>query len=85
MDLQIKTHEIFGKKKKKRFSNPLRQKTHLKPFLIHTKGLGSFKSFVEEGRMRTGVTEKRTKTNRESGVLACVYVRFFKKMLSFSY
>ena len=31
MDLQIKTHEIFGKKKKKRFSNPLRQKT-LKTF-----------------------------------------------------
>ena len=30
----------------------------------------------ERGR---GVIEKRTKTNRGRGVLACVYVRFFKK------
>ena len=30
-----------------------------------------------------GVTEKRTKTNRRRGVLVCVYIRFFKKMLDF--
>ena len=35
-------------------------------------------TFVDEGRGR-GVIEKPTKTNRGRGVLACVYVRFFKK------
>ena len=32
--------------------------------------------FVEKGG---GVIEKQTKPNRGPGVLACVYVRFFKK------
>ena len=43
-------------------------------------------TFVEEGRRRGGeVTEKWIKTNRGRGVLACVYVRFFKKnILRFS-
>ena len=31
-----------------------------------------------------GSLENRTKTNRGRGVLACVYVRFFKKRLIFS-
>ena len=36
-------------------------------------------------RRGRGVLEKRTKTNKGRGVLACVYVRFFKKkMLRFS-
>ena len=35
-------------------------------------------TFVDEGR-GGGVIEKPTKTNRGRGVLACVYVRFFRK------
>ena len=38
--------------------------------------------FVEKGG--GGVIEKQTKPNRGTGVLACVYVRFLKKMLRFS-
>ena len=37
-------------------------------------------TFVEKGR---GFIEKQIKTNSGRGVLACVYVRFLKKMLSF--
>ena len=45
-------------------------------------GVHSKSTFVEEER--EGGIKKWTKTNRGMGVLACVYVRFKKKMLEFS-
>ena len=40
---------------------------------------GSFKKYVCWGGEGGGVIEKQTKSDRGRGVLACVYVGFFKK------
>ena len=39
----------------------------------------SVKGVIQKVCSLRRATEKRTKLNRERGVLACVYVRFFKK------